>query len=171
MTPVKNFILILFISCNSIAQTAPFYESYNWETTPSYQIEGLDNDMVAIKDKVVTEFYFEDQNLTEYYLEHKILWLNSDDRIEEYNKIYLPFSNNATLQVSKARVIKKTGEVIELDESKILSAENEESGRKYKYFALEGIEKESIIEYYYVVKRRPKYQGARVDIQNNYNKQ
>ena len=171
MTPVKNFILILFISCNSIAQTAPFYESYNWETTPSYQIEGSDNDMVAIKDKVVTEFYFEDQNLTEYYLEHKILWLNSDDRIEEYNKIYLPFSNNAMLQVSKARVIKKTGEVIELDKSKILSAENEESGRKYKYFALEGIEKGSIIEYYYVVKRRPKYQGARVDIQNNYNKQ
>ena len=171
MTPLKNFILILFITCNSIAQTAPFYESYNWETNPSYQIIGSDNDMVAIKDKVVTEFYFEDQNLTEYYLEHKILWLNSDDRIEEYNKIYLPFSNNASLQVSKARVIKKTGEVIELDESKILSAENEESGRKYNYFALEGIEKGSIVEYYYVVKRRPKYQGARVDIQNDYNKQ
>jgi len=171
MTPLKNFILFLFITCNSIAQTAPFYESYNWETNPSYQIIGSDNDMVAIKDKVVTEFYFEDQNLTEYYLEHKILWLNSDDRIEEYNKIYLPFSNNASLQVSKARVIKKTGEVIELDESKILSAENEESGRKYNYFALEGIEKGSIVEYYYVVKRRPKYQGARVDIQNDYNKQ
>lgn len=171
MTPLKNLILFLFITCNSIAQTAPFYESYNWETNPSYQIIGSDNDMVAIKDKVVTEFYFEDQNLTEYYLEHKILWLNSDDRIEEYNKIYLPFSNNASLQVSKARVIKKTGEVIELDESKILSAENEESGRKYNYFALEGIEKGSIVEYYYVVKRRPKYQGARVDIQNNYNKQ
>ena len=171
MTPVKNLILFLFITCNSIAQTAPFYESYNWETNPSYQIIGSDNDMVAIKDKVVTEFYFEDQNLTEYYLEHKILWLNSDDRIEEYNKIYLPFSNNASLQVSKARVIKKTGEVIELDESKILSAENEESGRKYNYFALEGIEKGSIVEYYYVVKRRPKYQGARVDIQNDYNKQ
>ncbi len=171
MTPVKNLILFLFITCNSIAQTAPFYKSYNWETNPSYQIIGSDNDIVAIKDKVVTEFYFEDKNLTEYYLEHKILWLNSDDRIEEYNKIYLPFSNNASLQVSKARVIKKTGEVIELDESKILSAENEESGRKYNYFALEGIEKESIVEYYYVVKRRPKYQGARVDIQNDYNKQ
>ena len=90
MTPLKNLILFLFITCNSIAQTAPFYESYNWETNPSYQIIGSDNDMVAIKDKVVTEFYFEDQNLTEYYLEHKILWLNSDDRIEEYTKVYLP---------------------------------------------------------------------------------
>ena len=77
MTPVKNFILILFITCNSIAQTVPFYESYNWEITPSYQIEESDNDMVAIKDKVVTEFIFEDQNLIEYYLEHKVLWLNS----------------------------------------------------------------------------------------------
>ena len=126
--------------------------------------------MVAIKDKIVTEFYFEDQNLTEYYLEHKILWLNSDDRIEEYNKIYLAFSNKTSLKVSKARVIKKTGEIIELDESKILSAENEETGRKYNYFALEGLQKGSIVEYYYVIKRRPTYQGARVDIQNDYNK-
>ncbi len=171
MKPVKNFILILFITCNSIAQTVPFYESYTWETTPSYQVEESDKDMVAIKDKIVTEFYFEDQNLTEYYLEHKILWLNSDDRIEEYNKIYLPFSNNASLKLSKARVIKKTGEVIELEESKILSAEDEETGRKYKYFALEGIEKGSIVEYYYVVKKRPTYQGARIDIQNDYDKQ
>ena len=119
MTPVKNFILILFITCNSIAQTAPFYESYNWETTPSYQIEGLDNDMVAIKDKVVTEFYFEDQNLTEYYLEHKILWLNSDDRIEEYTKVYLPIANDASQVVINARIIKKTGEIIVLDKSRI----------------------------------------------------
>lgn len=171
MKPVKNFILILFITCNSIAQTVPFYESYTWETTPSYQVEESDKDMVAIKDKIVTEFYFEDQNLTEYYLEHKILWLNSDDRIEEYNKIYLPFSKNASLKLSKARVIKKTGEVIELEESKILSAEDEETGRKYKYFALEGIEKGSIVEYYYVVKKRPTYQGARIDIQNDYDKQ
>ena len=171
MTPVKNFILILFITCNSIAQTAPFYESYNWEITPSYQIEESDNDMVAIKDKVVTEFIFEDQNLIEYYLEHKVLWLNSDDRIEEYTKVYLPIANDASQVVINARIIKKTGEVIELDESKILAAQNEESGRKYNYFALEGVEKGSIIEYYYVVKRRPKYQGARVDIQNDYKKQ
>lgn len=170
MKPLINFFLILFITCNSIAQTAPFYEGYNWETNPSYEIKESDKDMIAIKDKIVSEFYFEDQNLTEYYLEHKILWLNSDDRIEEYNKIYLAFSNNTSLQVSKARVIKKTGEIIELDESKILSAENEETGRKYNYFALEGLEKGSIVEYYYVIKRRPTYQGARVDIQNDYNK-
>lgn len=171
MTPVKNFILILFITCNSIAQTAPFYESYNWEITPSYQIEESDNDMVAIKDKVVTEFIFEDQNLIEYYLEHKVLWLNSDDRIEEYTKVYLPIANDASQVVINARIIKKTGEIIVLDKSRILRSEDDETGRDFNYYSIDDVEKGSIIEYYYVIKRRPKFQGAMVDIESDYDKQ
>ena len=171
MTPVKNFILILFITCNSIAQTAPFYESYNWEITPSYQIEESDNDMVAIKDKVVTEFIFEDQNLIEYYLEHKVLWLNSDDRIEEYTKVYLPIANDASQVVINARIIKKTGEIIVLDKSRILRSEGDETGRDFNYYSIDDVEKGSIIEYYYVIKRRPKFQGAMVDIESDYDKQ
>ena len=171
MTPVKNFILILFITCNSIAQTAPFYESYNWEITPSYQIEESDNDMVAIKDKVVTEFIFEDQNLIEYYLEHKVLWLNSDDRIEEYTKVYLPIANDASQVVINVRMIKKTGEIIVLDKSRILQSEGDETGRDFNYFSIDDVEKGSIIEYYYVIKRRPKFQGAMVDIESDYDKQ
>ena len=171
MTPVKNFILILFITCNSIAQTVPFYESYNWEISPSYQIEESDNDMVAIKDKVVTEFIFEDQNLIEYYLEHKVLWLNSDDRIEEYTKVYLPIANDASQVVINARIIKKTGEIIVLDKSRILRSEGDETGRDFNYYSIDDVEKGSIIEYYYVIKRRPKFQGAMVDIQSDYDKQ
>ena len=171
MTPVKNFILILFITCNSIAQTVPFYESYNWEITPSYQIEESDNDMVAIKDKVVTEFIFEDQNLIEYYLEHKVLWLNSDDRIEEYTKVYLPIANDASQVVINARIIKKTGEIIVLDKSRILRSEDDETGRDFNYYSIDDVEKGSIIEYYYVIKRRPKFQGAMVDIESDYDKQ
>ena len=171
MTPVKNFILILFITCNSIAQTVPFYESYNWEISPSYQIEESDNDMVAIKDKVVTEFIFEDQNLIEYYLEHKVLWLNSDDRIEEYTKVYLPIANDASQVVINARIIKKTGEIIVLDKSRILRSEDDETGRDFNYYSIDDVEKGSIIEYYYVIKRRPKFQGAMVDIESDYDKQ
>jgi len=171
MTPVKNFILILFITCNSIAQTVPFYESYNWEISPSYQIEESDNDMVAIKDKVVTEFIFEDQNLIEYYLEHKVLWLNSDDRIEEYTKVYLPIANDASQVVINVRIIKKTGEIIVLDKSRILRSEDDETGRDFNYYSIDDVEKGSIIEYYYVIKRRPKFQGAMVDIQSDYDKQ
>ena len=35
----------------------------------------------------------------------------------------------------------------------------------------DNIEKGSIIEYYYVTKRRPKFQGAMVDIESDYDKQ
>ena len=90
MNFIKSLILLLCITSNSSAQTSPFYKSYDWDTNPNYVIKASDKDMIALKEKVVTEFFFEDQNLTEYYLEHKVLWLNSDDRIEEYNKVYLP---------------------------------------------------------------------------------
>jgi hypothetical protein len=138
----KNiFVFLLFLSLSNLTKSQEFYKSYDWESNPTYKIENSDKDMIALKEKVVTEFYFEGQDLIEYYLEHKVLWLNSDDRIEEYNKIYLPFSNRSKLEVNKARVIKKNGEIIELDESKILTAENEETGRTFKYFALEWVEK------------------------------
>ena len=90
--------------------------------------------MIAIKDKVVTEFIFEDQNLIEYYLEHKVLWLNSDDRIEEYTKVYLPSANDASQVVINVRIIKKTGEIIVLDKSRILRSEDDESGRGFQLF-------------------------------------
>ena len=133
MMQKKILLFILIISFSLQAQNEPFYLNYQWETNPNYQVEESDKDMIALKDKVVTEFYFESQELVEYYLEHKIIWLNSDDRIEEYNKVYLPYSNNASLLVNKARVLKKNGDILELDASKILTAENEETGRKYKY--------------------------------------
>ncbi len=171
MKPINSFILFLFITSTSFAQTVPFFKSYNWELNPKYTIESSDKDMIAIKDKVVTEFIFEDQNLIEYYLEHKILWLNSDDRIEEYTKVYLPSANDASQVVINVRIIKKTGEIIVLDKSRILGSENGKTGIKFNYFSIDAIEKGSIIEYYYVAKRRPKLQGAMVDIESDYHKQ
>ncbi|WP_299063476.1 DUF3857 domain-containing protein [uncultured Polaribacter sp.] len=154
-----------------IAQEDPYFESYDWEETPNYSVEKQSTeDMIAVKEKTVTEFYFDKKDLVEFYLEHKVLWLNSDDAIEGYNKIYLPFSSRDKLQVNKARVITPEGKLINLDKSKILTAEDEESGRKYKYFALEGITKGSFIEYMYVVKRPPNYTGRKFNIQDAYHK-
>ncbi|MGK0458855.1 MAG: hypothetical protein ACJAVE_001841 [Polaribacter sp.] len=153
------------------SQDAPYFESYDWEENPSYVVEeGSTEDMIAVKEKTVTEFYFQKKDLVEYFLEHKVLWLNSDDAIEEYNKIYLPFSSRAELQVNKARVITPDGKLINLDQSKILTSEDEETGRTYKYYALEGITKGSFIEYMYVVKRSPSYTGDKVYIQDSYKK-
>ena len=59
------------------SQEAPYFESYDWEENPSYAVEeGSTEDMIAVKEKTVTEFYFQKKDLVEYFLEHKVLWLN-----------------------------------------------------------------------------------------------
>ena len=173
---MKNKIILglafLFIGEITFSQNLPFFKSYDWDSNPIYKEQRDEKEeMIAVKEKIVTEFYFEGKELYEYFLEHKILWLNSDDKIEEYNKVYLPFSSNSSLELNKARVITKEGKVINLDASKILTAEDEETKRKYKYFAFEGITKGSYIEYLYVEKKAPSYGGIRLSLQGSYKKE
>ncbi len=153
------------------AQETPYYKSYSWDANPNYSVKVADStSIVGVKDKIVTEFIFEGKDLVEYFLEHKAVWLNSDERIEDYNKVYLPYDNDSELLINKARVIKPNGELMVLDDSKILTATDEDSKRDYKFFAFEGIEKGSIIEYYYLVKRAPEYSGKRLTFQTYYDK-
>ncbi len=161
------FIFILAISITANGQDI-YYKTYNWETNPSYTVTNPNAELVSLKEKVITEFVLEGEYFLEYYLEHKVLYLNSDDAIERYNRVYLPFSQSTRLEAAKARVIKKNGEIIELPEDKILEAEDEETGRKYKYFAFEGIEKGSIIEYYSIEKRNPRYNGIELTFQEEH---
>ncbi len=161
--------LVLLITTVMFSQTTPFYVTYNWDENPQYQVDpNTTEEMLGIKNKVVTEFFMVgENNLEEYYLEHKVLWLNSDNAIEYYNKVYLPFSSSTHLEVNRARVITKDGKVLPLDESNILTARDEETGRQYKYFAFEGIEKGSFIEYYYILKKQPDYQGKKINLQSD----
>lgn len=161
--------LILLITTVMFSQNTPFYVTYNWDENPQYQVDpNTKEEILGIKNKVVTEFFMSgENNLEEYYLEHKVLWLNSDNAIEYYNKIYLPFSSSTHLEVNRARVITKDGKVLPLDESNILTARDEETGRQHKYFAFQGIEKGSFIEYYYILKKQPEFQGKRINLQSD----
>lgn len=172
---IKNFFLLIVLlsSVEGLIAQEPFYKSYSWEQHPDYGdlATNDEEDMIAFKDKLIKEFYFnDDNNLVEFSLEHQLLWLNSNSAIEDNNKVYLPFSSNSEILISKARVITNKGEIIELDDSKILTATDEETNKVYKYYAFEGIEKGSFIEYYYVVKKNPQYKGRRIYIQDAYNK-
>lgn len=171
---MKNTIIFwtfLFIAPLLLAQETPIYKSYAWEKNPNFSVKVPDStSIVGVKENIIAEFIFEGKDLWEYFLEHRAIWLNSDERIEDYNKVYLPYNNSSELMVNKARVVKPNGEIVELDDSKILTAKDEESQRVYKFFAFEGIEKGSIIEYYYVVKRSPEYSGKRLTFQTFYDK-
>jgi hypothetical protein len=165
-------ILLLFLSAEIYAQNGLYYQSYSWDENPKFTSHlGSTEDIMELKSKLVTEFSFTPENdFIEYFLEHRVLWLNSDAAIEQYNKIYLPHSSSSHLEVNKARVITKEGKILTLDEGSILTAQDEETGRQYKYFAFEGIEKGSFIEYYYVVRRNPQYQGNKLLLQSGIEK-
>jgi hypothetical protein len=169
---MKSFLCfcLLYVAGMFTTIAQPFYESYDWDADPKYSKNGLAEEyMASLKEKIVSEFYFDgDGGLVEYFLEHKVYYLNSDDSIEEFNKVYLPYASDSELQLNKARVITASGQVINLDDSKILTATNEETNNTYKYFAFEGIEKGSFIEYLYVVERYPVYKGKRIDFQSNF---
>lgn len=170
---IVGVITIVTIVQNVFGQDLePFYKSYDWTDNPSYSVTEDDStDFVALKDKTVIEFFFDDKgNFVEYALEHQIIWVNSDQAIEDNNKLYLPYSPNNVLEKYKARVITNTGKVIELDESKILTAEDDETGQKYKYFTFEGLEKGSFIEYYYIHQKSPSYTGRKLTLQSGYTK-
>ena len=169
MTKYHALLFFSLFSFFGIAQLSPFYESYDWEANPTYSVNETDTtQIVVLKRKLVREFiYNADNELVEYQLEHHIIWLNSDQEIENNNKIYIPYSEENELVLNKARVIKMDGAAIEIDESKILFATDEDSGQKHAYFTFEGIEKGSFIEYLFVVKKWPS-SNRRVDAQSYY---
>ena len=172
---MKQFFIgcLFLLAFNPIlAQNQPFYTMYDWVNNPKFSVESdTEEEILEIKNKVITEFAYDSKGaLVEYSLEHRVIWLNSDPAIESFNKIYLPYSSSSVLEVSKARVIIPTGKVLELDESDIKTAQDEETGRQYKYFAFSGVEKGSFIEYFYVERKDPDYNGARVFLQSQIEK-
>ena len=92
-------------------------------------------------------------------MKHQVEFINSHNEIEKNNKKFIPYAEGGEVIVHKARVIAPDKSIMTLDESKFIESIDEQSGVKHKYFAFEGIEQGSIIEYYYVIKKRPSYNG------------
>ena len=174
MKNFKSFILLVFIIIPSIifSQELELVKNYDWENEFDHHKHNSDEGIIGTIDKNIIDFeYNKEGALIEYFVEHNAYILNSDEQIEAYNKLYLPYtSSSSELIKMKARVISKTGEIIELDDSKILTSKDEETDREYKYYAFEGIEKGSAIEYFYILKKSPSYSGRKFSLQSTYKK-
>ena len=166
-------ICLLFLSLlvvrNSLFASEPFYKSYDWDKEPHFSVGDFDGEIQGVLDRTVVEFQHDKNgNLIEYQKEHKVIYLNSDEEIEKNNKVYLPYSSSSIPIVTKARVIKPNGEIQVLDESKIFTAQDEKTEKEYKYFAFEGLEKGSFIEYIFVAQVSPNFNGKSVIFQHRY---
>ena len=163
--------IIMAILVSSAFAQDTYYKDYDWDKElkidsmiPDRYLEGAKTadeaeHEVIVKDKRAIEFIFIDGRFTEVYLKHRIIYVSTEKGIERNNRIYIPTGRIINFIVNKARVIQKDGNVIVLDESDIKESKDEENSRSYKYFALEGVEVGSLVEYLYVAVKSPGYSG------------
>ena len=98
--------------------------------------------------KYSTEYKIDQDGERAYILSRTVKLVDSDEAIESNNRIYLSSGESTTYLYQKARVIKPNGKVIDLLPTDIKKGVFENNGVEspYDYFALEGLEKGSIID-------------------------
>ncbi|RKR82287.1 transglutaminase superfamily protein [Mucilaginibacter gracilis] len=139
-------------------------EKETWEAKPVIHTVGTKygkESAVIIMDKRQIEYIDEKEEVAEYYTLHKIIHINDDRGIENFNKIYLGVSEKSDIVDVRARTITPDGKIIELNKNNIKDIK-EEDGNTYKIFALDGLSKGCEVEYFYTVKRPTTYFGREV---------
>ena len=122
---------------------------------------------VILQRNIKTEIAVVGDTVKQYYLLHEKILINSDNAIERNNKVYIPFRMDESLLSSKVRVILKNGKSTELNISDIKEETNSETGYKYNYFAVTGLEKGAIIEKIFILEEIPDLNGKTIDLQRS----
>ncbi|HRK26106.1 MAG TPA: DUF3857 domain-containing protein [Chitinophagales bacterium] len=144
-------------SSRSFAQSVYSHKGYDWEAQPTlYSLtdEESKSAAVIVKDIRTIEFAYDDTlgMLMLYETNHKIVRVNDDAGVEEYNKVYVPMVNVLGFEELKARAITPAGKVVELNKNNIKEIKDVEEYGSFKIFAIEGVEKGGEIEYLYTIK-------------------
>lgn len=159
-TTILFFLLLL--ACSGWTQS---YEAknYSWEENPTWQPlpeDELEEDAVVLQDHRIIEFAFSSQEqLVEYKTVHRKIRVNSDQAIEDFNKVFIGLHEVLDLVDIHARTVSPKGVVNELDKSNIKELESVEDYGGFKIFAIEGVEKGADIEYWYTLEKSPSYFG------------
>ncbi len=157
---IKNKIFcLLFIL--PLGMFAKHIERYKWDENPVLHKLSADYDKesaVIIDNLVREEYYYNaNNNIDMYRTVHMVVKLNDDKAIERYNKVYVSMHNVDLVVEIKARSIAKDGTVKEVEKSAMKMLDQNDNNGSYKIFAIDGLEKGSEIEYYYILKKYPMY--------------
>lgn len=116
----------------------------------------------------VLEYYHNDAGETLLYnTVHKKTYVSSDRGVEYFNKMYIPTGRTIDIVSLHARTITRSGKIIDLNENNIKEIENLDGKGAYKTFAIEGVEKGSVVEVLYTLKERITILGS-FTIQNEF---
>tara|TARA_R110002050_G_scaffold300786_1_gene472707 strand:- start:44395 stop:46386 length:1992 start_codon:yes stop_codon:yes gene_type:complete len=163
--PIKYLlaIVILGFSVSLQAQDDFINANYDWEEAmPHFSIPDSlkDEPQIFFKKHQIVEYGFEGENFVQIEVLHELFWVNSDEAIDRNNKVYLPMGKETEVISTKARVINPDGKETLLNEDDVKEITDEDDNVAY-YYALKGIEIGSFIEYFYVIKKAPGYNGSR----------
>lgn len=159
--------LFLLWSGFYLQANAQSYKDFEFNPKPDFDLtdsKKSESEAILLK-KYSVEYSIGEQAEEQYTFHHEVIWVNSDDAISKNNKIYLAAKENSEYLFQKARVIKPSGEIRVLKDEDIKEGIFEENDNKYYYFALEGLEKGSIIEKSSYKRSGPNYYGSIVYLQ------
>lgn len=165
-----TFSLLTVLSITLVYSQDFYHQNYDWEETPvllelSDEEKGMDE--VILKQKQSLHLVVIDDQPYEYRLFHEIIKLNNDAGIERHNKWYLSNKGSVRVEMQKARVINPDGKIVVQDENDIKESIDENGEVEYKYFAFEGIEKGSTIEFLEVVLYPARLTGSTFTLQGS----
>jgi len=171
---MNKVICVLLISCFSSILLAQKYENFSFMEESEFDLtEVKKKEAEAILAKTYSiEYEISEQAESQYTYIHTAKWVNSDEAIKSNNKIYLAANENSEYLYQRSRVILPNGEIKELKEEDVkegVYGEGDEQ-RKYYYYALEGLEKGSVIESVSYKKTYPSYYGRLVYLQEDINR-
>lgn len=156
-----SFSLLLLLQV--VAQTTVNYKGFSLAANPELHKvanEFTTESAVFVKDARKLELVPSVKGIDFYTSYHKIIRVNDEKGIENFNKIYIPVSSYMELVQIKARTITPGNKVIEVTPDAIKDYKDEDG--EYKIFAVDGISKGSEIEYMYTVKRSPFFFGKEI---------
>jgi len=155
------FILILFFLKSQETSFLPY--SYK----PIKKLTAKEDDkyralgaVILYENRIISCFYNKNNDLLSYDIFHKTIKVYNQKEIDQNNRIYIKSRENEDIIEINARFISKEGKITEVNKSNIKTVDNLESEGNYKIFAIEGAEPEGVIDYYYIIKRRPSFYGG-----------
>jgi hypothetical protein len=170
---MKQLLIILCLFPTLIFAQSERLANYDWGKkidVYTFSEDDLTKDEVILFEKTIVEFAQVENTLKKFELVHNLKRLNSDGSIEGNNKFYIPMNEDTKTLILKARVIKPNGDIKEVSEKDIQQAKDEEGNVKYNYFAFEGIEKGSYIEFLHLAEYYPEMTGSNITVQGYYPK-
>ena len=155
-------VVLCLIGLSSMSANCQTVETEPWSVKPTLTTVNnkyIQEPAYTVLNKMKIEFIdAKDNSVEEYFTLHKIIHLNDDHGIENFNKIYISVNEFSDVSDIRARTILPGGKIIELDKTNIKDLKDED-GSLYKIFAFEGLEKGCDIEYVYTVHRVTSYFG------------